>query len=174
VRRPAIYEIKNEASATEVLSLSGGLTPTAYPAASRIERINAQGERTLIDVDLSAQSPALADGDYIEIASVMDQLESVVMLEGHVQRPGGFQWREGLRVSDVLPSVARMLPNPDLDYALVARELLPSRRIELVYVNLGEAISAPGSAQDVVLQPRDQLHTFGASEDRRPAADGAT
>ena len=167
VRRPAIYEIKNEASANEVLALSGGLTPTAYPAASRIERINAQGERTLIDVDLSAQSPALADGDYIEIASVMDQLESVVMLEGHVQRPGGFQWREGLRVSDVLPSVARMLPNPDLDYALVARELLPSRRIELVYVNLGEAISAPGSAQDVVLQPRDQLHTFGASEDRR-------
>ena len=167
VRRPAIYEIKNEVSATEVLALSGGLTPTAYPAASRIERINAQGERTLIDVDLSAQSPALADGDYIEIASVMDQLESVVMLAGHVQRPGGFQWRDGLRVSDVLPSVARMLPNPDLDYALVARELLPSRRIELVYVNLGAAISAPGSAQDVMLQPRDRLLTFGTSEDRR-------
>lgn len=170
VRRPAIYEIKDEVSVTEVLSLSGGLTPTAYPEASRIERINARGERTLIAADLSdtTNPPALADGDFIQINSVMDQLESVVLLEGHVQRPGGFGWREGLRVSDVLPDVDQMLPNPDLDYGLIARESLPTRRIELLYVNLGAAIQNPGSEADVLLQPRDQLHTFGASQNRQP------
>jgi len=170
VRRPAVYEIKDEASVTEVLSLSGGLTPTAYPEASRIERINARGERTLIAADLNdtTNPPALADGDFIQINSVMDQLESVVLLEGHVQRPGGFGWREGLRVSDVLPDVNQMLPNPDLDYGLIARESLPTRRIELRYVNLGAAIQNPGSEADVLLQPRDQLHTFGASQNRQP------
>jgi polysaccharide export outer membrane protein len=170
VRRPAIYEIKDETAVAEVLSLSGGLKPTAFPSASRLERINEQGERTLIDVDLTdtENSPTLADGDLLQIDSVLDQLESVVLLEGHVKRPGGFEWREGIRVSDFLPSVELLLPDPDLQMALIAREVQPTRRIELVPVSLGEAINNPGSSADVLLQPRDQLHTFGASQDRRP------
>ena len=170
VRRPAIYELKDETTVAEVLPLSGGLKPTAFPAASRIERINERGERTLIDVDLSDASGALglADGDFLQVAPVMSQLESIVLLQGHVQRPGGFQWREGLRVSDVLPSVDRMLPDPDLEIALIAREVLPARRIELIHVDLGSAINAPGSEADRLLQARDQLHTFGLSQARGP------
>ena len=173
VRRPAIYEIKDETTAAEVLALSGGLRPTAYPAASRIERINNRGERTLIDVDLtdSGSSPALADGDLLQISSVMDQLEEVVLIRGHVQRPGGFQWRQGLQISDVLPSIDRMLPDPDLSYAVVVREILPTRRVELFHVDLGNAINSPGSSADLQLQPRDQLFTFGASEGRREQLD---
>ena len=170
VRRPAIYELKNETSPTEILSLSGGLNPTAYPRSSRIERISDNGERIIVDVDLSlgsAPDPVLNDGDVIQVYSVLDQLENIVVLEGHVHRPGSFQWREGLRVSGVLGSVEEMLPNPDLDYALIAREILPTRRIELVYVNLGTAINNPGSAADLLLQPRDQLLTFGASQSRQ-------
>jgi polysaccharide export outer membrane protein len=170
VKRPAIFELRTETTAAEALALTGGFLPTAFPRASRIERINEQGERTLMDADLSAQAastPALVDGDIIVIASVLDQIESVVMLEGHVSRPGGFQWRQGLRVSDVLPRVTDMLPNPDLDYALIARETQPTRRVELLYVNLGQAIANPGSAADLVFEPRDQLHTFGASQNRQ-------
>ena len=168
VRRPAIYEIKNETSVAEVLPLSGGLTPTAFPAASRIERINERGERTLIDVDVSVTSNALplADGDFLQVASVMNQLESVVLLQGHVQRPGGFQWREGLRVSDVLTGIDQMLPDPDLDFALIAREVLPSRRLEFIHVDLGSALTNPGSEADLLLQARDQLQTFGFSQSR--------
>ena len=170
VRRPAIYELKNETSPTEILSLSGGLNPTAYPRSSRIERISDNGERIIVDVDLSlgsAPDPVLNDGDVIQVYSVLDQLENIVLLEGHVHRPGSFQWREGLSVSGVLGSVEEMLPNPDLDYALIAREILPTRRIELIYVNLGTAINNPGSAADLLLQPRDQLLTFGASQSRQ-------
>ncbi|MCP5343533.1 MAG: SLBB domain-containing protein [Pseudomonadales bacterium] len=170
VRRPAIYEISDETSPTDILSLAGGLNPTAYPRASRIERINELGERTIVDVDLSqgaASNPLLSDGDVIQVYSVLDQVESVVMLEGHVQRPGAFQWRSGLRVSDVIPSVAAMLPNPDLEYALIAREVQPTRRIELVYVNLGAAINNPGGAQDLTLEARDRLYSFGASQNRQ-------
>ena len=170
VKRPAIFELRNETNAAQALALTGGLLPSAYPQASRIERINTRGDRTVIDVDLSQQTSAnteLADGDIIDIASVLDQVESVVELRGHVSRPGSFQWRDGLRVSDVLPSVASMLPNPDLGYALIARELQPTRRIELVYVDLGQAINNPGSTADLTFQPRDVLHTFGASQNRQ-------
>lgn len=170
VKRPAIFELRNEINAAEALALTGGLLPTAFPQASRIERINQRGDRTVIDVDLSPLSSVaaeLADGDIIDIASVLDQVESVVVLRGHVSRPGSFQWQEGLRVSNVLGSVSNMLPNPDLGYALIARELQPTRRVELIYVNLEQAISNPGSPADLTFQPRDILHTFGASQNRQ-------
>lgn len=170
VKRPAIYELKNEVRVDQALALAGGFLPTAFPRASRIDRINELGERTVLDVDLSAQAtsfPSIADGDVIQIFSILDQVESVVRLEGHVHRPGSFQWRDGLRVSDVVRSIDEMLPNPDLEYALIAREVQPTRRIEMIYVNLGAAIGNPGSAEDLQFQPRDQLFTFGAAQNRQ-------
>ena len=175
VRRPAIYELNDETSPAEILSLSGGLNPTAFPSASRIERINQSGQRTVVNVDLSpgnAPDPTLMDGDVIQVYSILDQVESIVMLEGHVQRPGSFEWSQGMRVSDVISSIGDMLPNPDLEYALIARETQPTRRIELLYVNLGQAIAAPGSAVDLILQPRDQVLTFGASQSRQQQVAG--
>ena len=175
VRRPAIYELNDETSPAEILSLSGGLNPTAFPSASRIERINQSGQRTVVNVDLSpgnAPDPTLMDGDVIQVFSILDQVESIVMLEGHVQRPGSFEWSQGMRVSDVISSIGDMLPNPDLEYALIARETQPTRRIELLYVNLGQAIAAPGSAVDLILQPRDQVLTFGASQSRQQQVAG--
>ncbi len=56
VRRPAIYELRDEWSVSQALALAGGLLPTAYPQASRIERISKRGERTLIDLD-AAKKP---------------------------------------------------------------------------------------------------------------------
>ncbi|PCJ23166.1 MAG: hypothetical protein COA96_12370 [SAR86 cluster bacterium] len=169
VIRPAIYELKDEETAEEVLALSGGLLPTAFPRASKIERINAQGLRTVIDVDLSSDSgrqSQIRNGDRIEINSVLDQLENVVLIEGHLQRPGGFQWREGIRVSDVIPSISALLPNPDLQYALVVRQQ-PQTRMSVVHkLALGDAISNPGSAADLELQANDRIVTFGSTVGR--------
>lgn len=169
VIRPAIYELKDEETAEEVLALSGGLLPTAFPRASKIERINVQGLRTVIDVDLSAdigRQSQIRNGDRIEINSVLDQLENVVLTEGHLQRPGGFQWREGIRVSAVIPSISALLPNPDLQYALVVRQQ-PQTRMSIVHkLQLGNAISNPGSAADLELQANDRIVTFGSTASR--------
>lgn len=168
VRRPAIYELKGEESPADLVELAGGLEATAFPQAARLERINEQGQRILLDVNpATGEGPAPRDGDLLRVPSVLEQLENVVQLEGHAERPGGVQWRQGLRVSDVLPSVRDLRPDPDLEYALIAREIQPTRRIELLQVNLGEAINNPGSPADLALQPRDRLLTFSASRNRQ-------
>lgn len=170
VRRAAIYELKNENTAGQVISLTGGLLPTAFPAASRIERINAMGERVVVNADLTTgagNTPALQEGDIITVASVLDQVQRVVTVSGHVERPGRFEWRDGMRVSDVLPGINALRANPDLEYALIAREVQPTRRIELIYINPAAAINNPGSADDLQLQPRDELIAFGASQSRQ-------
>ncbi|GJL65417.1 MAG: sugar transporter [Nitrospirales bacterium] len=170
VRRPAIFELADENTLAEALPLAGGLLPTAFPRASRVERINAEGERTLLDVDLTQEanlSLTVRDGDVLQIYSILDQVEGVVVLEGHVNRPGGFAWREGMRVTDIITNVGDMLPNPDLDYALIARERQPNRTLELVYINLREALRTPDSNADEILQARDRLIIFGAAQDRQ-------
>ena len=117
VRRPAIYELKNETTSQEVISLAGGFLPTAYPQVSRIERINSRGERTLVDVNLKSKqgkSLAIRDADILQVFSVLDTMEDVVLIEGHVKRPGGQAWYAGMHFSDVIDSVSDMQPNPSM------------------------------------------------------------
>lgn len=169
VRRPAIYELRQERTILEALELAGGMLPTAYPEASQMERINAHRERTLMDLDISqaaGSSVLLKDGDTLRVYSILEKMEDIVLLSGHVDRPGGYQWREGLRLTDVIPNLETLLPRPDLDYVMIQRELPPDRRIEILSTRLGHALVHPDAIDNIVLQPRDEIVVFGLNEDR--------
>ena len=175
VRRPAVYEFRKESTVEQILFMAGGMLPTAYPQASQIERISKQGERTLIDLDLSKQGGlgvALRAGDELHIYSILEKMEDIVLLSGHVQRPGGYQWRQGMRLADLIPSIENdLLPRPDLDYALVKRELRPDGRLEILSVRPGEALRNPASRHNIVLESRDEVVLFGFSGDRSEVID---
>jgi len=169
VLRPAMYELKAEQTTADLLKLAGGLLPTAYPAASRLERIEVNGAKSLIDVDLAKAaglSVPLRKGDVVQVYSVLDQIDNVVQLYGHVQRPGGFGWRPGMRVSDVLPDLRELQANPDLNYGIIRREKMPTREIEVIAFAPGKAITQPGSEFNLELQPRDKLYVFGSQMPR--------
>ena len=175
VRRPAVYELRKDDTIDQILFMAGGMLPTAYPQASQIERISKQGERTLIDLDLGKRGGLgvpLRAGDKLYIYSILEKMEDIVLLSGHVQRPGGYQWRQGMRFADLIPSVENdLLPRPDLDYALVKRELRPDGRIEILSVRPGEALRNPASRHNIVLESRDEVVVFGFSGDRSEVID---
>lgn len=163
VRRPAIYELKNESTVSDVLDLAGGMLPAAYPEASRIERINQDRQRTVIDVDLSVPadlSVLVRSDDTIRVFSILEKREDVVLLNGHVFRPGPFQWREGMRITDLIPSIEELQPRADLDYLLIRREIPEDLEIGVFSADLGAALERPGSDDDIVLHPRDQIFVF--------------
>ena len=169
VRRPALYEVRGEKSAADLIRLAGGFLPTAYPSASRIERISTQGERTVVNIDLAraeGKNLSVKTGDLIRIFSVLDTLENIVTVAGHVKRPGINAWKPGARVSTVLGSIRELLPNPDLNAAIIERELPPTRRMKVFSFNLGEALTQPGGAADISLQPRDKITVFDLEKDR--------
>jgi len=73
VKRPAIYELKNERSTEDVIELAGGLLPTAFPKASQIERISEERERIIVDVDQGTKAGLavnVEDDDVIRVYSV--------------------------------------------------------------------------------------------------------
>ena len=169
VKRPAIYEIKQEKDIGQVIDVAGGLTADADPRFAYLERIDASKTRVTRSIDLSARGGAgldVANGDKLRIARLRPTLDNSVQLAGFVYRPGAFEYHSGLRISDVLPSVDELRPNADRRYIMIRRELPPDRRITVVSADLEAALAAPHGPADVELQPRDQITVFDLSNDR--------
>ena len=149
--------------------MAGGLLPDAFPQAAQIKRILANGERTLLDVDLTQrefQKMRLHDGDVVKIASALERVEHMVTLSGHVQRPGDYQWKLGMRLTDLVPSISALMPEVDARYLLVKRENPINRNIELLSTNLEVALENPQSRANIRLQPRDEVRVFDTHTDR--------
>ncbi|MDP6189444.1 MAG: SLBB domain-containing protein, partial [Gammaproteobacteria bacterium] len=176
VRRPAIYELgPQEKSVGDLLNYSGGMLPTAFPKVSQIERISENGQRTLVELDLSRKaslSEPILDGDTVRIFSILDRMNDIVMVSGHVRRPGGTEWRPGLRVQDVLKSMDELKSGADTDYGLIRREDAPNGHISVISVDLAEAIKDPFGPENVLLSPRDQLMVFSNNQSRAPVIKG--
>lgn len=168
VRRPAIYEIKNESTVADVLSLAGGLTPEADRSNSMLTRIDASQHRIVVPVDLTtgAGAEALRNGDLLRIMRLRPTLDSGVVVEGYLYAPGAFAHRQGLRLSGVIRSVDELRPDADIHYLLIRRELPPDRRISVLSADLAAALKAPGSAADVELMPRDRITVFDLASGR--------
>lgn len=166
VKRPAIYELRGDTSPTELVRMAGGLTPEADATRTVVTRIR-DGRRAVESLDLeSASSSLLSNGDVLTIAQVRPQLDSGVMLEGFVHRPGAFAWREGLRLTDVIGSIDELRPNADASYVLIRRESGGDRRVSAVSANLAAALAAPGSDADPQLLPRDRITVFDLAPGR--------
>jgi protein involved in polysaccharide export with SLBB domain len=169
VRRPAIYELKNESTVSDVIALAGGLKPVAYPAASRIERIDSSDRRTVVSLDVESAAGAVMsvfDGDTIFVPEVLAKLEGSVELTGHVHRPGAYQFRPGMRLTDLLPSPDHVKPGADTGYILVRRED-NKNQASIVSANLRGAWSNPASSENIELQARDTVHVFSLAFSRQ-------
>ncbi len=53
----------------------------------------------------SVQDTVLQDGDVVKVFGVTSRDEKVVRLEGHVYRPGKYEWKPGMRLKDVVTSL---------------------------------------------------------------------
>ena len=169
VRRPAIYELKSETTAAELVQLGGGLMPEADPSVATIERVDARRVRVTIDVDLTnaaGQAQLLRSGDTVRIPTIRPVLEDSVAVSGFVHRPGEYQFKPGMRIADLLPSLDELKPNADQRYVLVRRELQPDRRVRIFSVDLERALTERSSSENFELAPRDRIYVFDLESGR--------
>ena len=168
VRRPAIYEIKNESTVADLLNLAGGLTPEADRSNAMLTRIDESQHRIVVPVDLTAgaSAEALRNGDLVRVMRLRPTLDSGVVVQGYLYTPGAFAYRQGLRLSDLIRSVDELRPDADIHYLLIRRELPPDRRISVLSADLAAALKAPGSPADVELMPRDRITVFDLASGR--------
>lgn len=168
VKRPAIYELRGNQTARDVIELAGGLTADADTRKVSLTRIDGQRQRVVQDVNYTTSANAIPvrNGDAISVARVPPTLDSGITIEGHLYSPRVVAWRQGLHLSDVIGSIDELKPNADIHYLLIRRELAPDRRTAVLSADLAGALSAPGSEADVALQARDRITVFDFETDR--------
>ncbi len=163
VKRPAIYEYRGAADAADAVMLAGGLSSDAFEQGARIERIDEDGGRSVLAVDLSDDASAaikLRGGDTLVVPEVLPDFDSAVTMSGHVYRPGTYAWKPGMRVTDLVRSVDELKPGVDMSYVLVRRERKRGEPIEALSVDLAAALGNPESESNIELLARDQVFLF--------------
>lgn len=172
VRRPALYELRGESTAGDVVKLAGGLSAEAEPRLATIERINEANDRSVLNIDFGvAANTPLEDGDILHVPAIRPTLDDGVVLQGHVHRPGKFEYRPGLRISDVIGSLEEMKPMADQRYVLIRRERGSANHIEYVSTDMTRALEQNGGPADIVLEPRDQIFVFDLEAGRERVLD---
>ena len=171
VKRPAIYEFKGEPKLSDVLDEAGGVRVSAALAHIRVERIEADGRRSTLEVGLpqgstleSARTQMSAfvvkDGDRVIVAPILPYSERAIYVSGHVVRPGKLPYFDSMKLSDAIHSYQELLPEPS-DHGEVVRLMPPDFHPEAIDFSIAEVL-AGGSP--IFLQPFDTIRIRGRYE----------
>jgi len=178
VRRPAIYELKDEKNLATVLELAGGLLPTATLRHVEVQRLVAHDKQTMLSFDLpEVDSDAAAvttkleafeihDGDRIRVFPIAPYNQDAVYLEGHVIRPGRYSYRANMKVTEVISSYRDLLPEPASQYAEIIRLNAPDFHPSVQSFDLAAVLANPDQAP--VLQAMDTVRIFSRFDFENP------
>jgi protein involved in polysaccharide export with SLBB domain len=109
VNSPAVFELKNNGETIEsLLGFAGGLPVVADPRRAFLERIdpNKSRPRSVEEFALNVvglQRP-LKNGDVLNVTSITPDFSNAVVLRGNVDQPVRAPFKQGMRVSDLIPS----------------------------------------------------------------------
>jgi polysaccharide export outer membrane protein len=170
VRRPAIYELREEKTLLDVLDLAGGILPAAALRHIEVQRLVAHEKRTMLSVEISDSTDAevvraqmsgfaVQDGDQIHIFPIAPYNSESIYLVGHVLRPGRYSYKPEMKLTDLVSSYADLLPEPSTRYAEIIRLQAPDYRPVVETFDLASALEHPDQAPK--LEPLDTVHIFG-------------
>ena len=177
VRRPAVYELKDEKNLAAVLELSGGLLPTAALRHIEVQRLVAHEKQTMLSLDIpdvgdsaevtkKLEAFEIKDGDRIRIFPIASYNQDAIYLDGHVVRPGRYSYRENMRVTDVIATYKDLLPEPSMNYAEIIRLNPPDFHPTVESFDLADSLANP--AQAPMLHPMDTVRIYSRFDFENP------
>ncbi|GAB4471936.1 MAG: SLBB domain-containing protein [Burkholderiaceae bacterium] len=104
---PAIYELKDDESVSDLLAWAGGLRVLTAPQRAVLERIDpAQTAPRRVEefsLDDAGLKRRLRDGDVITLLTISPEFANAVTLRGNVAQPLRHPYRPGMRIRDLIP-----------------------------------------------------------------------
>jgi polysaccharide biosynthesis/export protein len=160
VGRPAFYELSGECGIAEIIAMAGGASPLAGKGRVRVDRIAAEGRRTVVETDLEAlreRDIALKSGDVVTVSRIMGE-RPVVRIAGAVERDGAYGFRPGMTVRDLVAASGGLKDFAYRKEAELTRVTVTDAgpRTEKIPVDLERASSGDGDA-DIPLHENDYL-----------------
>ena len=164
VNRPSIYELKKGEGLEDLIQYANGLKPTSFIQRIQIRSIRPNKERIIVDVDMSRGSSdvgniQLSDGDSVMVSSVLPDIENMVILEGKVNRPGTYELKDGMKISDLFSDANQPLGEVYMERADLIRLNEDRKTTSLIHVNLGKALAGEAD-YDIKLASLDRLVVY--------------
>lgn len=109
VNSPAVYELKNGNETIEsMLDYAGGLPVVADPRRAFLERIDPNKIRPRsveeFALDDEGLKHSLKNGDVLNVTSITPDFSNAVILRGNVDQPVRAPFKEGMRITDLIPN----------------------------------------------------------------------
>jgi len=165
VKRSALYELKGGERLKDAIELSGGPLSSAFLGRVQVDRVEGGIRRTVRDINITQvqskddadNNPLLQDGDAIGLFEVAARRTGVVQIEGPVEKPGSYELRPGMKVSDLIAQARGLRADVEIyqQRADILR-LLPDTRLQRVTVDLQKALQKD-PIKDLPLQEYDRL-----------------
>ncbi|MEC8655093.1 MAG: SLBB domain-containing protein [Verrucomicrobiota bacterium] len=122
VKRPAKYEILGGETLSQVVDIAGGTDARSALDLIRLERLNSDYRNVVKNLNFSENKDfKIASGDLISIGFAGSSVKNVVSIIGAVEKVGDYEWRENLKLTDIISSKDDFLTNTDLNYGIIRR-----------------------------------------------------
>lgn len=163
VSRPGLFELKGEERFKDLVSLANGIKPTGLLQRVQVQSVIPNKERVILDVDASKNAPSqnqeLFDGDSVTVFSVLPDIENIVTIEGKVERPGVYELKKDMKVSDLFTEINRPLGEAYMERADILRLNKDKKTTTLIPFNLAKAIEKD-AVYNLKLSPMDKLVVY--------------
>jgi polysaccharide biosynthesis/export protein len=102
VKNPAIYEMKGDMTALDLIEMAGGFNELAFKGRLQVERIENNSSRKVFEADVaSAGEIEVKAGDVINVFPIFSD-RRIVRISGAVQRGGEYGFSAGMTVKDLV------------------------------------------------------------------------
>lgn len=156
VKRPMVYELKNEETMGELLSYAGGFRGDAYKKALRVIRKSGREYQVYNVNEQDFGQFILTDGDEVTVDSVMNRFENKVEIKGAVYRDGLYALEEQMStVKQLIEKAEGIREDAFLNRAVLYRER-PDRSLEVEAMDIIGILG--GGVSDVPLRKNDVLY----------------
>lgn len=123
VKRPAIYELKENEQLDDLIRYAGGYTDIAYKGIAKVDQINTL-EREVKDVPANLFSNFIPhNGDLVQIGAITNRYTNRIILEGAVYRPGIYELTAGFTLASLLKTAQGLKPEAYMERGLIKRTL---------------------------------------------------
>lgn len=156
VKRPMVYELKNEETMGELLSYAGGFRGDAYKKALRVIRKSGREYQVYNVNEQDFGQFILTDGDEVTVDSVMNRFENKVEIKGAIYREGLYALEEQMStVKQLIEKAEGIREDAFLNRAVLYRER-PDRSLEVEAMDIIGILG--GRVSDVPLRKNDVLY----------------
>ncbi len=199
VNREAIFHVRNGDSVADLLRFAGGLTTTADDTRVRVERLD-KGRRVVEEIALNTEGlnrPVRA-GDLLMVLPVSQRIDNAVTLRGNVAVPLRSPWRDGMRISDLIPNaealvrpaalaqrnerntmerladptrdidIARDYPEVNWDFATIERLDPVTHTVSVLSFNLGKVLFQKDANENLALKAGDNVIVYSRKDFEQP------